>query len=174
MTVRVWSAMALAPALFLALTACAGEAGDGSTAEPAALALTPGAWAADDERASYADEDGALLASFRCDAETAELVLEMPGGVPDGGRPAMLLRAGDFMHGVDPVEIRTGADGPVRLARLPVAGPLAGTIRGFPAPLTVESDGGEPVMIQTDAVLQEFFEQCAAAAGGSAPINGGQ
>lgn len=169
MTMRVRSAMALAPILLLA--ACSGAAGDGNPAEPAALTLTPGAWAADGERASYADEDGTLLASFRCDAETAELVLEMPGGFADGARPAMLLRAGDIMHGVDPVEVRAGADGPVRLARLPVGGPLTDAIRGFPVPLAIESDGGEPMMIETDAALQGYFARCAAAAGGT---EGGQ
>jgi len=39
--------------------------------------LTPGAWAANEDRASYADEEGNLLATFRCDPETAEIVLEM-------------------------------------------------------------------------------------------------
>lgn len=150
--------------LAAALGACS-AAGDEETGEPAALTLTPGAWAASAERASYADDGGVLLASFRCDAETAELVLEMPGGFADGARPAILMRAGDFMHGVDPVEIRSSADGTVRFARAPVGGPLMGAIRAFPVPLTIEADGAPPVMIETDSVLQGFFESCAAASG---------
>lgn len=161
--------MGIAFGLAAALGGCSGAGDEEGGAEPAALTLTPGAWAADAERASYADSEGALLASFRCDAETAELVLEMPGGFADGARPAILMRAGDFMHGVDPVETGSTPEGPVRLARAPVGGPLMGAVRAFPVPLTIEADGAPPVMIETDAVLQGFFESCAAAAGAGGP-----
>ncbi|RED16894.1 hypothetical protein [Parasphingopyxis lamellibrachiae] len=146
-----------------ALGACSGAGDEAGSGEPDALTLTPGAWTASAEQASYADDGGVLLASFHCDAETAELVLEMPGGFADGARPAILMRAGDFMHGVDPVEMRGTAEGTVRLARAPVGGPLMGAVRAFPVPLTIEADGAPPVMIETDSVLQEFFESCAAA-----------
>ncbi|WP_442624148.1 hypothetical protein [Parasphingopyxis sp.] len=159
--------------LALTLVACSGDAGDEAADGPRALELTPGAWAANADQASYADEDGNLVATFRCDADTAEIVLEMEGGFVEGARPAMLLRAGDFMHGVDPVEVRNGAEGPVRIAPMPIAGPLANTIIAFPAPLTIEADGTETVMVQTDAVLQGYFEECAVAAGGGAAPDGG-
>lgn len=158
----------------LALAGCGGA--DETVAEPDALTLTPGEWAANDERASYADEDGNLMATFRCDAEVGEVVLEMTGGFAEDTRPAMLVRAGDFMHGVDPVEVRQGEDGPVRLAPIPLTGPLVGTIREFPAPLTIESEGAEPIMIETDEVLQRYFESCAAEAptAASEPAESGQ
>ncbi|MEM8697284.1 MAG: hypothetical protein AAGE05_14780 [Pseudomonadota bacterium] len=161
-------------ALAFALAACSGGEDD-SSGEPGALALTPGAWAANADQASYADEDGNLLATFRCDTETVEIVLEMPGGFAEGARPAMLVRAGDFMHGIDPVEVRNGPDGPVRFAPIPVVAPIARAVRDFPVPLTIEADGAEPVMVQTDAVLQEYFEQCAAASATNvAPAEQGQ
>lgn len=166
MTFKTWAVFGLV----IALGACSGAGEQEESGEPAALTLTPGAWAANDDRAGYADEEGNLLASFLCDAETAELILEMPGGFAEGARAAMMMRAGDFMHGIDPVEVRSTADGPVRIARVPVGGPLMGAIRAFPVPLTIEADGGEPVMVETDAVLQGYFESCAeaSAASGSA------
>lgn len=170
MTKHIWGAAALA----IGLAACAGDAGDDTPGEPRALELTPGAWAANAEQASYADDDGNLLATFRCDAQTAEIILEMEGGFADGARPAMLVRAGDFMHGVDPVEVRNGENGPVRVAPMPISGPLSNTIIAFPAPLTIEADGAEPIMVQTDAVLQGYFEQCAAAAGGETAAESAQ
>ncbi len=165
MTMKIWTVLGLA----IALGACSGAGEeDSSSGEPAALTLTPGAWAANDEQASYADDEGNLLASFRCDAETAELVLEMPGSFAEGARPAMALRAGDFMHGVDPVQMGGTAEAPLRIARLPVGGPLTGAIRSFPVPLTIEAEGAEPVMLETDTVLQGYFESCAEASGSAA------
>ena len=164
----------LAATLALALGACSDGAQDGTADEPRALELTPGAWTADAHRASYADEEGALVATFRCDMETAEIVLEMQGGFAEGARPAMLLRAGDFMHGVDPASVRNGADGLVRIAPMPATGPLSNAIISFPVPLTIEADGAEPVMIETDAVLQGYFENCAAAANRAAMADGAQ
>ncbi|WP_299321377.1 hypothetical protein [Parasphingopyxis sp.] len=169
MTKKFFSVAALA----VALAACSGDAGE-DTGEPRALELTPGAWAANADQASYADEDGNLLATFRCDPEAAEIVLEMEGGFAEGARPAMLMRAGDFMHGVDPVEVRSGANGPVRIAPMPITGPISATIIEFPAPLTIEADGAEPLMVETDAVLQDYFAQCATAAGGEAPADEAQ
>lgn len=164
MTIRKYTMLGMA----LALGACSGAGEEEGGGEPAALMLTPGAWAANDEQASYADDDGNLLASFRCDAETAELVLEMPGDFAEGARQAMALRAGDFMHGVDPVERGGTAEAPLRIARLPVGGPLTGAIRSFPVPLTIEAEGAEPVMVETDTVLQGYFESCAEASGSTA------
>ena len=153
------------------LAACGGEAGDADLAEPGTLTLTPGAWAANDSEAGYAIEDGQRLATLRCDPVTQELILEMPGGFADGARAAMLIRAGDFMHGVDPVEVRTGDAGPVRIAPMPINGPISQTIIDFPVPLTIETDGAEPLLIEGDAVLQGFVAQCAEAteSGGAEP-----
>jgi hypothetical protein len=160
MTLRNWSAAALV----LALAACNGGAGDTVT-EPAELELTPGNWAANDEQASYADEEGNLLATFRCDTATAELILEVPGGFPEGAQPAMLLRAGDFMHGVDPVEIRADAAGPVKVARLPSGGPVSRTLITTSAALTIETESAPAVMLSNDTVLQGFLERCASETG---------
>lgn len=145
-----------------AFAAC--SAGDSeTTAEPAPLELTPGAWAANDDQASFADESGTVLATMRCDAETAELLLELPGDFAAGARPAMLLRAGSFMHGMDPVEVSEGEGGTVRVGRIPTTGPVVDTLLGTPTPLTIEAEGQDPVMVDVDAQLQAFVGNCAEA-----------
>ncbi|MBC2776476.1 hypothetical protein [Parasphingopyxis marina] len=155
MTKRIWSALPLA----LALVACGG--GEEAVTEPAALELTPGSWAANDEQASFADLEGNLLATFRCDTASAELILEAPGDFPDGARPAMLLRAGDFMHGVDPVEVRGDASGPIKVARLPSGGPISRTLMTTNAPMTIETESAPAVMLENGEALQGFLERCA-------------
>lgn len=159
MTMRVHGA---AMALVLALTACSGggETTGDAVEEPAPLELTPGSWAANDEQAAFADEDGNRLATFRCDAETGELMLETDGDFAEGARRAMLVRVGNFMHGIDPVEVRDEGDGPVKVARLPASGPITTALMGEPSPMTIETDGGEPVMLETDEALQGFVERC--------------
>ena len=85
--------------------------------------------------------------------------------------PAMLIRAGDFMHGVEPVEVRASDAGPVRIAPMPIDGPISQAIIDLPVPLTIETDGAEPLMIEGDAVLQGFVALCAEAteSGGAEP-----
>lgn len=156
--------------LVAGLAACSGS--EDEAAEPGALALTPGAWAANESQASFADDNGTLLATFRCNSDTQELVLEIPGGFAEGARAAMVMRAGDFMHGIDPVEVRGSGDSAMRIAPMPVAGPVSQAIVGFPVPLTIESDGSEPLMIETDAVLQDYIGQCAGSAGDAVQDNG--
>ena len=157
----------------LALAGCGGGGDEQAVEEPPELQLTPGSWAADAELARFSDEQGNVLASFRCDAETAELMLETEGDFAEGARPAMLVRAGQFRHGIEGVEVRQGEGGPVKVARIPADGPIADTLLAATGPLTVETDGAEPVMLETDATLQGFVENCrtaSEAAGGGTEI----
>jgi hypothetical protein len=159
MTMRIWRALPLA----LALAACGG--GEETSADPAALELTPGSWAANEGQASFADVEGNLLATFRCDAATTELILETPGDFADGARPAMLLRAGDFMHGIDPVEVRGDASGPMKVARLPSGGPISRILMTTNASMTIETEGAPALMLENGEALQGFLERCASETG---------
>ncbi len=153
----------------LALSACGGQPDEqeGGVATPA-LELTPGSWSANAEQASFADEAGTLLATFRCDAETGELVLETPGDFAEGVRHVMLLRVGNNMHGIDPVEVRgTGAD-TVKIGRLPNSGGIVDNLLRANVPMTVETEGGAPVMLETGEALRGFVEGCGGAAAATA------
>lgn len=161
----------------LALVACGGGEDPSQQATdrgPAPLELTPGSWAANAERASFADESGNVLATMRCDAEAAELMLETPGAFAEGARQAMLVRVGEFMHGIENVEVREDDGGPVKVARLPVAGPLSDSLLAATVPMTIETDGAPAVMLETDEQLQGFIEQCRTEAGTAAPAAEGE
>ncbi len=161
-------------ALSAALAACGGSNDAETASEPAPLELTPGAWAANETQASFADEDGIVLATMRCEAETGELLLELPGDFAEGVPAAMLLRTEGFMHGMDPVEVRETEDGTVRIGRMPTIGPVTDAIMGPPTRLTIEAQGQEPVMVETDERLQAFVAGCKDQADAVAPGPGGE
>ena len=148
-----------------ALAACGGSdqaertAADDAPAAP--LTLTPGSWAANDERASFADESGVLRASIQCDTETGELLVETPGEFAAGADPSMAVRIGTDIHVIEGVQVEQRAQGPFKIARMPMTGRIAEKMAGSPVEMTLQTQGEETILMRTGPALASFVQSCA-------------